>query len=137
MTKDFVKQLRIKSNAIKTCPFGNGMSLTCFSIQFTQCILILSPLPSLTFYQPSSPPSLKRFCDTRISSRHIINSGEIHFAAKMIQWAKIMSNYRWLLFPLFPVLIFFGFFIKLKGLHCTELLDRLFPPSGTVIILLL
>ena len=27
------------------------MSLTCFSVQFTHCIPILSPLPSLTFYQ--------------------------------------------------------------------------------------
>ena len=65
---------------------------TCFSIQFTHCIPILSPLPSLTFYPPppAPAPSLKRFCDTHISSRYIINSGEIHFAGKMIEWAKII-----------------------------------------------
>ena len=63
---------------------------TCFSVQFTHCIPILSPLPSLTFYQPPHPLSLKRFCDKHISSRYIINSGEIHFAGVMIQWAKII-----------------------------------------------
>ena len=113
---------------------------TCFSIQFTPCIPILSPLQSLTFYQllhpPPPPPGPKRFCDTHISSRYIINSGQIHFAGKMMQWAKIICLFiGWLLFPLFPVLIFF--FIKLKGLYCTELLEGLFPSSGTGIILLL
>ena len=140
MTRDFVKQLRIKSNAIKTCPFGNGMSLTCFSIQFTHCIPILSPLPSLTFYQPPPPPppSLKRFCDTRISSRYIINSGEIHSAGKMIQWAKTICLITGGYYSLFFLSLFFCcFFIKLKGLYCTELLEGLFPPSGTGITVLL
>ena len=121
---------------LKHAVFGNGMSLTYFSIQFTHCILILFPLPSLTFYQPP-PPSLKRFCDTRISSRYIINSGEIHFAGKMIQWAKIICLITGGYYSLFFLSFFFGFFIKLKGLHCTELLDGLFPASGTAIILLL
>ena len=62
---------------------------TCPSIQFTDCIPILSPFHPWHFYQPP-PLSLKRFCDTSISSRYIINSGEIHFAGKMIQWAKII-----------------------------------------------
>ena len=85
---------------------------------------------------PPPPPGPKRFCDTHISSRYIINSGQIHFAGKMMQWAKIICLFTgWLLFPLFPVLIFF--FIKLKGLYCTELLEGLFPSSGTGIILLL
>ena len=110
---------------------------TCFSIQFTHCIPDNSLPLSIPDIVSPSPPGLKRFCDTHISSRYIINSGEIHFAGKMIQWAKIMSNYRWLLFPLFPVLIFFGFFIKLKGLYCTELLEGLFPPGGTGITVLL
>ena len=122
---------------LKHAVFGNGMSLTYFSIQFTHCILILFPLPSLTFYQPP-PPSLKRFCDTRISSRYIINSGEIHFAGKMIQWAKMICLITRGYYSLFFLSLFFCcFFIKLKGLYCTELLEGLFPPSGTGIILLL
>ena len=74
---------------------------TCFSIQFTHCIPILSPLPSLTFYQPPPSRSLKRFCDTHISSRYIVNSGEIHFAGKMIQWANIICLITGGYFPLF------------------------------------
>ena len=91
------------------------------------------------FPPPPLPPSpsLKRFCDTRISSRYIINSGEIHFAGKMVQWAKIICLITGGYYSLFFLSFFFGFFIKLKGLHCTELLDGLFPPSGTAIILLL
>jgi len=48
--------------------------------------------PSIPDILSASPPplSLKRFCDTHISSRYIINSGEIHFAGQMIQWAKII-----------------------------------------------
>ena len=46
--------------------------------------------PSIPDIVSPSPPGLKRFCDTHISSRYIINSGEIHFAGKMIQWAKII-----------------------------------------------
>ena len=63
---------------------------TCFSIQFTHCILDNSLPPSIPDIVSPSPPGLKRFCDTHISSRYIINSGEIHFAGKMIQWAKII-----------------------------------------------
>ena len=122
---------------LKHAVFGNGMSLTYFSIQFTHCILILFPLPSLTFYQPP-PPSLKRFWDTRFSRRYIINSGEIHSAGKMIQWAKMICLITGGYYSLFFLSLFFCcFFIKLKGLYCTELLEGLFPPSGTGIILLL
>ena len=137
-----MKQLRIKSNAIKTCPFGNGMSLTCFSIQFTHCIPILSPpsIPDILSAPPPPPPppSLKRFWDTRISSRYIINSGEIHSAGKMIQWAKMICLITGGYYSLFFLsLFFFCFFIKLKGLYCTELLEGLFPPGGTGITVLL
>ena len=56
----------------------------------------------------------------------------------MIQWAKIICLITGGYYSLFFLsLFFFGFFIKLKGLRCTELLDGLFPPSGTAIILLL
>ena len=63
---------------------------TCFSIQFTHCIPDNSLPPSIPDIVSPSPPGLKRFCDTHISSIYIINSGEIHFAGKMIQWATII-----------------------------------------------
>ena len=141
MTKDVVKQLRIKSNAIKTCRLWQRLvtNLLFSSIYTLHSNSLPTSIPDILSASPPPPPSpsLKRFCDTRISSRYIINSGEIHFAGKIIQWAQnYMSNYRSLSFNLFPVLIFF-FFIKLKGLYCTKLLEGLFSPSGTGIILLL
>ena len=84
---------------------------TCFSIQFTHCIPILSPLSSLTLYHPP-PPGLKRFCGTHISSRYIINSGEIHFVGKMIQWAKIICLITGGYYSLF-FLCLFSFFVSL------------------------
>ena len=93
--------------------------------------------PSIPDIVSPSPPGLKRFCDTHISSRYIINSGEIHFAGKMIQWAKIICLITGGYYSLVFLSYFFSFFIQLKGLYCTELLEGLFPPSGTGIILLL
>ena len=113
---------------------------TCFSIQFTHCIPILSPLPSLTFYQP--PPHPRRASRGSVIHMFLVDILLILVRyilhGKMIQWAKIIcliTGAYYSLFFLSPN--FFCFFIKLRGLYCTELLEGLFPPSGTGIILLL
>ena len=139
MTKDFVKQLRIKSNAIKTCRFRQRhVTNLLFNSIYTLHSNSLPPSPPDILSAPPPPPSLKRFWDTRISSRYITNSGEIHSAGKMIQWAKMICLITGGYYSLFFLFLFFCcFFIKLKGLYCTELLEGLFPPSGTGITVLL
>ena len=136
-----MKQLRIKSNAIKTCRFWQRLvtNLLFSSIYTLHSNSLPTSIPDILSASPPPSPSLKRFCDTRISSRYIINSGEIHFAGKMIQWAKIICLITGGYYSLFflCLLFFFCFFIKLKGLYCTKLLEGLFSPSGTGIILLL
>ena len=133
MTKDVVKQLRIKSNAIKTCRFWQRhVTNLLFSSIYTlhsnslptsiPDILSASPPPPppppppRLFIRPPPPPppspSLKRFCDTRISSRYIINSGEIHFAGKMIKWAKIICLITGGYYSLFFLCLLF-FFVSL------------------------